>query len=116
MKAFDAAMRQGDTTKAAKLVALDKWAADNSTDWHTYAASQRDLILGKMREEFAGKLDGIRQAYVAANYQVSGAQTQGEWATLQLTGSGSAIPVTLYSNGTEWRIYSLGDLRVGMGE
>ena len=116
LKAFDAAMRRGDIAKATQLVALDKWAADNATDWNSYAPSQRDLILGRMREEFGQKLEAIRQTYLQANYQAGAAQIQGEWATLPLTGGGSALPVILYFNGNEWRIYSLGDLRVGMGE
>lgn len=115
MKAFDAAMRQGKVDRAVKLIALEKWAEDNSTDWQTYAPSQRDLILGKMREEFATKLEAIREAYLQANYQVTSVQVQGEWATLQLTGGGMAIPVTLYSRNGVWQIYSLGNLQVGAG-
>ncbi|MBI3947852.1 MAG: hypothetical protein HY321_18170 [Armatimonadetes bacterium] len=113
IRAFDAAMRGGDTGKAAALFAYDQWSADNSTDWDTYARGQREAICGKLREAKAAQLQAWRAAYLQASYQPALASIAGEWAQLALSGPRGSIPVRLRQSEGEWLIYSIGALQAG---
>lgn len=111
LAAFDEAMRSGDSAKAARLFALDKWSEDNSTDWETYAPSQRELIVKTLRERKAAQLLQIRPVYLQGNYRPAGApRIEGEWASVVLVGSGASMPVRLHARNGNWSIYSLGSL------
>lgn len=113
IQAFDAAMRSGDTARAAALFAYDKWSADHSTDWDTYARSQRDLIRSRLRQEKAGQLQSWRSIYLQGNYRPTAVRTSGEWAYLVLSGPRGSLPVRLYQQQGEWLIYSIGNLQAG---
>jgi len=110
MKAFDRYMLGAQTHKASTLFALSKWGEDNSTDWSTYAPSQRDLIVKSLRSEKAGQLGAMQERYAKAGYKITSLQVTGEWASLTLAGAGDPIPVRLYKEKSGWGIYSFGSL------
>ncbi|MDH7571769.1 MAG: hypothetical protein QHJ73_19485 [Armatimonadota bacterium] len=110
LQAFDAAMRKGDVDTAAGLFALAKIAELNATDWATYPASQRQLILQKMREDQAQKLSAWRNAYLQGGYKLGPIRPGGEWATAVLEGARDRVTVRLYRTNNQWAIYQVGSL------
>jgi hypothetical protein len=105
---FDQAMKGGEFSQAAGCFAFDTQGARDSTDWSTYSESQRNLIIGKLREEKANALTSAGATYTSKGYQVGNASESGNQATVELkTSAGDTVTVQLAREGETWRILSL---------
>lgn len=110
LKAFDAAMRAGEFDKAAGLFAYDKIGEQTNPDWSGFAASQRQLIIGKMHEQEVQTLRGFQATYVRGGYQLQAATVQGDQASADLAGARDTLPVKLFSHNGNWLLVSVGSL------
>lgn len=110
LKAFDAAMRAGEFDKAAGLFAYDKIGEQTNPDWSGFAASQRQLIIGKMREQEVQTLRGFQAAYTQGGYQLQAAAVQGDQASADLPGARDTLPIKLFSHNGNWLLVSVGSL------
>jgi hypothetical protein len=103
-KQFDAAMKSGNLQKAAELFEYNEAARAQNSDWDTFGAGQRRLIIKKLQEEKAEQLKAFQSAYASANYQVGEAQVQGTQATVPLTGSAGRLTLSLVQEEGTWLI------------
>lgn len=106
--AFDTAMKGGKFSEAAACFAFDTQGARDSTDWATYSQSDRNLIIGKLREGKATALSAVASTYTAKGYTVGTASESGNQATVELKASGGeALMAQLVHEKDAWRIESL---------
>ena len=107
VQAFDAAMKAGDTGAVAALWDYEGEAKRQNPDWDDIPAGQRDLIIGKLREEKADQLKIRQQVYAAGDYSPQPPQVQGNRASVLLKSPAQDMVLNLVQRDGGWRIESL---------
>ncbi len=104
---FNQAMNAGEFLEAAALFDYDTAARRQNSDWDTFGAAQRKLIIEKLQKDKAQELQGFQAAYKSENYQVGEAAIQGNQATVPLRGTNAALTVSLAQVDGKWRIQAI---------
>ncbi|MCD6351447.1 MAG: hypothetical protein J7M26_04920 [Armatimonadetes bacterium] len=102
---FVAALQAADWSKAADLMAWDAIAAASNSDWDSFPASQRSLIIKKLKEQQQPQLQALAQRL--ADARVGAAHISGEVATVTLQGSGGTATMSLRKTKSGWGVYSV---------
>ena len=97
-KAFVAALQAGDYAKAADMMAWDDIARQQNSDWDSFPASQRSLIIGKLKQQMQSslaQLAGRVQGAQVANVSVNGDTAQA---------TAGSLTIVLKKVGGQWKI------------
>ncbi len=102
---FIEAIRAGDYDLAATGFDYDTAARRQNPDWDTFGESQRNLIVGKLREDKARQLQAL-SGMLADEVSVGSARMQGQWAIVPVTGAGP-LELVLTSRDGLWYIQTV---------
>ncbi len=111
---FVKAVQEDDMATAADLMAWQEIARRQNPDWDNFPSSQRNLIIGRLKQQKQGELKHL--AGFLRNATVGQASVEGDGAEVIVTGSGATVVFDLIAEGgKQWRILTIRPRTQGPG-
>jgi len=99
------ALEAGNWSKAADLMAWEQIARSQNPDWDSFPASQRNLIIGRLKEQQRSELQSMASRVAGA--QIGAAQIKDNTAILAVQSQAGAATLTLKKGKKGWEVLSL---------
>jgi len=105
-EAFIEAMQVGDYEKVAAGRDYETWAAQENPDWETFSPKARDLIVSKLQEDEARKMQALAGMFTG-EASVGDVQEQGNTATVIINAGANSLELEMNNIEGKWYVYSV---------
>lgn len=106
VEAFAQALERGDTSAAADLMAWEEIARSQNSDWDSIPASQRNLIIKRLKEQKKEWLGSLGRLLAGGSVKQVREGSGSAFVTVA-SPQGTAVFSLVLSEDTKWRVLSV---------